>query len=422
MIKTPETDSEILATARHNLQKTLERLEVNPGMRAKLMHPKEKIEWAGTPILSDGKMHIFKAFIVRHSDALGPSKGGIRMAETVTMDDVTGLATEMTWKTSLIGVPFGGGKAGIQFDSRQVPAGDKEAIVRSFTRGLRRHIGPETYVPAPDMGTDEEDMGHVRDCIAYSEGISITRGCFVTGKPLILGGIVGRREATGKGVVYAMLAACRHLGMKFEDMRIVVQGFGNVGSIAARESAARGATVVAAGDITGAVHNRDGLDIPALAGHVAENGGISGFGGGEAVPVEQLVEIDCDILVPAATDSQITARNADRIKAGLIAEGANAPTTPRADEIINKRNIAVIPDILCNAGGVFVSYLEYVQETQRDQMTAEQVETRLEERISHRFEDVYAYSKDNGLPMRESAMDMAVGKVVDAIHARGFLP
>ena len=412
----------ILQTASENLREAAIRLKLDDSMYRKLKDPTEKIEITINPVLENGKMVHIKTFVVRHNDALGPSKGGIRMTESVTIDDITGLAMEMTWKCALIGVPFGGGKSGIACDPSKLSAVDKEIIIRSFTRGARRHIGPEVYIPAPDMGTNQADMGHIRDCISYSEGISITKGCYVTGKPVILGGIVGRTEATGKGVVFSLKAACGKKGIDLAGSRVAVQGLGNVGGIAAREIVKHGAIIVAAEDITGAVYNSSGIDINALLEYVAKNGGVKGFSGAKPMPNEKFFAVDCDILIPAAAGSQITAGNAGSIKAKIIAEGANAPTTPEGDKILNKKNIFMIPDILCNAGGVFVSYLEYTQETQREQMTLQEVEKRLEDRMNDRFNEVYDYSVKKKIPMRQAAMDIAVSKVLEAVKVRGLLP
>ena len=412
----------ILRTSLHNFQQATKRLDLDSQACQKVLAPREKIEININPILPEGKVTNIKVFVVRHNDALGPAKGGIRMTPDVTLDDITGLAMEMTWKTSLIGVPFGGGKSGIRFDPAAISHETKEVIIRSFTRGARRHIGPEIYIPAPDMGTNENDMAHIRDCVSYSEGTSITKGCFVTGKPVILGGIVGRREATGKGVVYTIKAMCEKLGFDLSKMRIVLQGFGNVGSVAAAQIAKSGAKVIAVGDLSGAVVNLKGLDIEALIEHVGETGCVKDFEKAKHIERNAVFELDCDILIPAAAGSQITTENVNNIQAKIIAEGANAPTTPKADEILNERGIFVIPDILCNAGGVFVSFLEYTQETQREQMTLEQVEQRLDERMNQRFNEVYDYSKKNALTMRDAAMDIAVSKVVEAVYTRGLLP
>jgi glutamate dehydrogenase (NAD(P)+) len=412
----------ILKTALHNLDAAAGRLGLDDYLHEKLRCPSEKIEMAVNPDLPDnGSVHI-RGFLVRHNDSLGPSKGGVRMTPTVTLDDVTGLAMEMTWKTALIDVPFGGGKSGIQCDPMRFSPRDKEAIVRAFTRRARRHIGPELYIAAPDMGTNEMDMGHMQDCISYSDGNSITRGCFVTGKPIILGGILRRDRATGMGVAYSVAATCERLEMQVADATAVVQGFGNVGSVVAEELDRLGIRIVGVADVAGGVANSLGLDIPSLLQHVSRTGKVSGFEGGDQISREDILQIKTDILVPAAAESLITSENAGQIATRVVAEGANAPVTPEADDILHDRGIFVIPDILCNAGGVFVSYLEYTQETQREQMTAEEVEHRLSARMSRRFDAVYAYSKENGVSMRHAAMDLAVAKVVKAIHLRGSLP
>ncbi|MBN1394348.1 MAG: Glu/Leu/Phe/Val dehydrogenase [Pirellulales bacterium] len=412
----------ILQTALWNAQKTAERLKLSEDVTRRIIEPVEQIRTVIHPQVPNGEMLHARVYVVRHNDVLGPSKGGIRMTDSVNLNEVTGLAMEMTWKTALIGVPFGGGKSGIRYDTSKLKPTEKEILVRAFTRGMRRHIGPEIYVPAPDMGTNEIDMGHMRDCISYSSGTSITAGCFVTGKPVVLGGIVGRREATGQGVVATVAAACKRLNRPIAKLRAAVQGFGNVGAVAAQSMIQQGATVVAVSDITGGVLHEDGLDISMLIEHVKATGGVKGFRGGKAVSFDDVLEADCDLLIPAAGGSAITDENAGRIKADMIAEGANAPLTPAADEILNDRKVFIIPDILCNAGGVFVSYLEYTQETQRDQITRAEVEKRLTERMTTTFEDVHDRSLRMKESMRHAAMDIGVQRVVDGIISRGLLP
>ena len=412
----------ILGTALHNLSRAVDRLGLPPAIQDKLATPKEKVEVRLQPKLPNGELIYLNAFIVHHSDTLGPAKGGIRMTPGVTMDEVSGLAMEMTWKTALMGVPFGGGKSGIACDPATLTGDEKEIVIRSFARGAKRHIGPELYVPAPDMGTNESDMGFIRDCISYSEGTSITKGCFVTGKPVILGGITGRREATGKGVVFSILAACDQLNLPVKGLRVAVQGFGNVGSVAAAELGRLGASIIAVQDISGTLVNEQGLDMSALSRHAEQTGGICGFSGGEPLDAEAFWHLKSDCLIPAAGGSQITTSNVDFIKTSIIAEGANGPTTPDADHILTERGVFIIPDILCNGGGVFVSYLEYAQETQRDQMTLQDVETRLKDRMNSRFSEVYEHSKAHTLSMRDAAMDIAVARVVQGIKSRGFHP
>ncbi len=412
----------ILQTALWNVQQTAQRLDLDENMTRQITEPAERIQSRVHPLMPDGRMLHAQVFVVRHNDVLGPAKGGIRMTAGVDLDEVTGLAMEMTWKTSLIGVPFGGGKAGIRIDPAHLQPVEKEILVRAFTRGVRRHLGPEIYVPAPDMGTNERDMGHIRDCISYSSGTSIPVGCFVTGKPVVLGGVVGRREATGRGVVSTIVAACERLNLQMAGLRVAVQGFGNVGSVAAQAIAERGASVVAVSDVNGATYCKDGLDVRRLAEHVQATGGVKGFAGGEDIARESVLEVECDVLIPAAGGSAITEENAGRIRAKVIAEGANAPLTPPADEILNGKDTFIIPDILCNAGGVFVSYLEYTQETQRDQMTRDEVERRLSERMQATFELVYDRAQRTRETMRHAAMDIAVSRVADGVIARGLLP
>jgi glutamate dehydrogenase (NAD(P)+) len=413
--------SPILQTALWNVQMAVRRLSISEDLARRIIEPVEQIRTAIHPQVANGTMLHARVFLVRHNDVLGPSKGGIRMTPTVNLNEVTGLAMEMTWKTALIGVPFGGGKAGIRCAAGLTPT-EKEIIIRAFTRGVRRHIGPETYVPAPDMGTNERDMGHIRDCVSYSQGTSIPAGCFVTGKPVVLGGIVGRREATGYGVVATLVAACQRLNLNPSNLRVAIQGFGNVGSVAGQAVAQRGATVVAVSDATGGTVCRDGLDLQRLSDHVQATGGVTGFAGGKNASHDAVLEADCDVLIPAAGGSAITDENAVRVRARLIAEGANAPLTPPADEILNARGVLIIPDILCNAGGVFVSYLEYTQETQRDQMTRDEVQRRLNDRLTATFDQVYNAAERGQTSMRSAAMDIAVCRVVDGILARGLLP
>jgi glutamate dehydrogenase (NAD(P)+) len=416
--------STMLENAQANFDKVAAKLseEFGADMLEKIRTPKERIEMRLSPQLKDQKLHTFSAFVVRHSDALGPCKGGIRMAPNVTLDDVSALAMEMTWKCALIGVPFGGGKSGIVADPQKMTLMDKETLVRSFTRNAHRHIHPLVYVPAPDMGTNERDMGHIKDTISYSQGYATTLGSYVTGKPVLLGGIPGRREATGRGVSITVAEAMAVLGKSIKGSKVIVQGFGNVGSIAAVSLAALGAVIVGISDADEAVYSATGLDVNRLVEHAKKAGSLKGCGQGEVVNHGKLLEMPCDVLVPAATGNQITSENAPRIKAIVIAEGANGPTTPEADDILEKKGVFSIPDILCNAGGVFVSYLEYTQETQAEQMTEADVLTRLDGRMRERFRLVHQTAVTRKMSMREAAMYMAVRTVCTAVVARGSLP
>jgi glutamate dehydrogenase (NAD(P)+) len=414
----------MLKNAMDNFDQAIARMgrEISPDWVEKLRNPKERSELRLSPQLSDGKIHSFSAFIVKHNDAIGPCKGGIRMQPDVTLDDVTALAMEMTWKCALIGVPFGGGKSGIVADPTTLSPDDKQILIRSFTRSAHSHIHPLIYVPAPDMGTNERDMGYVKDTISYSMGVATTAGSYVTGKPVILGGIPGRREATGRGVALAVSEALRCHGGKSTGARVIVQGFGNVGSVAARALEEAGSVIVGVSDAYTALYDPKGLPLTAVLDYAAVHGSLKGCTLAPAVAHDDLLLKPCDILAPCAAANQITAANADRIQATLIAEGANGPTTPEADDILSARGIQVIPDILCNAGGVFVSYLEYTQETQQEQMGADEVLTRLQKRMKDRYGLVYETARDRGWKAREAAMYCALKNVHAALVARGALP
>lgn len=418
------TSSTLLSSTLANFDEAVALLgkELNPDIVRKIRLPKERIELSLGPRLEDGHVHLFRAFVVRHSDALGPAKGGIRLATSVSLDEVTGLAMEMTWKCALIGVPFGGGKSGIVADPHLLSAVDKETVIRSFARSARRHIGPQVYVPAPDMGTNDADMGHLKDTISYSLGQATTDGCYVTGKPVILGGIPGRREATGRGVVINTLAALQEMNIEPRGVCAVVQGFGNVGSVTAQCLFEAGIKVVGISDVGGAIINPQGIDIPRLLQHYAAARTVSGFDRAEPVDPGKLLELPCDVVLPCAVAAQITAANADRIKARLVVEGANGPTTPEADATLAKRGIRVVPDILANAGGVFVSYLEFTQETQQEQMTEAEVCRRLGERMTERFRAVGSLARDMKVSLRQAAMAIALRTVHHAVVARGLLP
>lgn len=396
--------------------------EVSTDWAGKLRHAKERSELLLSPQLSDGKIHLFTAFIVKHNDAIGPCKGGIRMQPGVTLDDITALAMEMTWKCALIGVPFGGGKSGIVADPTALSPDDKQVVMRSFTRSAHSHIHPLIYVPAPDMGTNEKDMGHVKDTISYSLGVATTAGSYVTGKPVILGGIPGRREATGRGVALAVTEALRSHGGKIQGARAIIQGFGNVGAVAAKALEETGAILVGLSDAYTAFYDPKGLPLTAILNYATAHGSLKGCTLAPTVAHEALLEKPCDILAPCAAANQITAENAGRIQATLIAEGANGPTTPAADEILHARGVQIIPDILCNAGGVFVSYLEYTQETQQEQMGADEVLLRLQKRMKDRYALVHETAREHRWKAREAAMYCALKNVYAAMLARGALP
>jgi len=386
----------------------------------RFLEPKEVIRLRLSPKLTDGHVDHVPVWIVRHSDTLGPSKGGIRMAANVDESMICTLALEMTLKTALIGVPFGGGKSGIRLDPRRLSDDDRERVIRSFANLARRHIGPELYIPAPDMGTSQRDMGYLKDSIAYGEGHATTRGCFVTGKPVVLGGIPGRGEATGAGVVTTLEAAAQRINLPMKGMRAVVQGMGNVGSVVAAELAQRGVILVGLGDVSGAIADPDGLDLAAVIDHLKHTGTLAGCTVGRPIPADDLLALDCDAVIPAAVGGVIDACLAGRLTARIVAEAANGPTLHEADAVLAQRGIVVLPDILCNAGGVFVSYLEYTQETQRDQWTAGEVRQRLRQRMLDCFDTVWA-AADNPHCLREAAMVLALNKLHEGLLSRGLL-
>ncbi len=416
----PPVRSAVSEAIRHAVVRVASQCGLDDCEVARFLEPKEVIRVRLSPRLSDGKVHHLRAWIVRHSDTLGPAKGGIRMAEAVDEDIVAALALEMTLKTALIDVPFGGGKAGIRIDPRELTPDDKEAVIRSFTNVARRHIGPEVYVPAPDMGTGERDMGFIKDSIAYGEGHATTRGCFVTGKPVVLGGIPGRTGATGLGVVTTLEEAVNRLDLRMDRLRVVIQGFGNVGSVTAEELVSRGATIVGLGDVGGAVAAADGLDLAAVKRHVHATGSVAGCVGSHPVSPDELLRLDCDVLLPAAIGGVIDMAVAAAAPARIVAEAANGPTLADADELLRQRGIVVLPDILCNAGGVFVSYLEYTQETQRDQWTLAEVQQRLVQRMRQRFDAVWQAAADP-CRLRDAALALALERLHEGLMSRGLL-
>lgn len=410
-----------LWAVRQSIVSASEELGIGRSMIDRLTDCKERIRVRFSPKLSDGHAHNVIAWVVRHSTTLGPAKGGIRMAPDVDEDTVAALAMEMTLKTALIGVPFGGGKSGIQLDPQSLTPEDKEHVIREFTRAMRRHIGPELYVPAPDMGTGATEMGWIWDTIGYSEGAAVTRGCYVTGKPLVLGGIPGRREATGRGVALTVREAATRLGLELGKCRFVVQGLGNVGSVTARILCEMGCTLVAAADHTGDVANPEGLDVNTLLRHVEQHGSLTDFGGGRSLAPEALYDVPCEIFVPAAIGGVLTGERAARLSARIVAEGANGPTLPDADSVFESRGIVVLPDILCNAGGVFVSYLEYTQETQHEQYTLEAVNDRLERGLLRKLDEVWTGAAQGGRSLRRQAVFMAIDRLQQGILSRGLM-
>lgn len=413
----------LLSTARANFDAAARRLteEFGADTLDTLRFARSRTEFRLAPQLGDGKRHVFQAFVVQHSNALGPCKGGVRLTPDVTLDDVTALAMEMTWKCALIGVPFGGGKTGIVAAAETLSAHDREILMRSFTRGAHHLIHPLVYVPAPDMGTTEKDMGHVKDAIVYSAGHATTQGCYVTGKPVILGGIPGRREATGRGVAIAVAEAMRVRGGDIRDAAVVVQGFGNVGAVAAAALEAMGARIVGIGDIRASVHNADGISTQDLGAHIEANHSPAGFAGAAEVSHDDLLTLPCDVLVPAAAASQISAANAEQIKAKVVAEGANGPTTPEADAIFDERKIPIVPDILANAGGVIASYVEWRQGKSGAITEKSETFATVENRIAIAFADMLGLAEEKRCSLRTACQISAAAEMVASLRDRAWI-
>lgn len=387
---------------------------------ANVLRVPDKVVAANIPVtMDDGTIRVFEAYRVVHSVHLGPSKGGIRYSLDVNVDEIKALAAWMTWKCAVVNVPFGGAKGGIKCDPRSLSKGELERITRAYTLSMRHVFGPDKDIPAPDMGTSAQEMAWIVD--EFSKISGHNSYAVVTGKPLILGGSLGRVEATGRGVMVSTRSAMAKLGMNPTKTTCVVQGFGNVGSISAKLIAQIGVKIVAISDVTGGYFNEDGIDVEKAIAYVeqSENKTLEGFEGGVKVSNEELLELPCDILVPAAMEDQITPENASRIKAKLIVEGANGPTTAEADHILNEKKILVVPDILANAGGVTVSYFEWVQNRLGYYWTEERVNRRADRAMKQAFDNVYATSEKYSVDMRIAAYIVALDKVASTLKLRG---
>ncbi|MGH3065387.1 MAG: Glu/Leu/Phe/Val family dehydrogenase [Gaiellaceae bacterium] len=370
--------------------------------------------------MDDGRRVVFPGYRVQHSSIIGPTKGGIRYDAEVTLGECAALAMWMTWKCALLRLPYGGAKGGVRCDPRALSPGELERMTRRFTSELLPIIGPKEDIPAPDMATNEQTMAWMMDTYSMQRGYAVPE--IVTGKPVSIGGSVFRHEATGAGVVMVVSRACDRLGWPLAEQRCVVQGFGNVGGIAAAELYAREASVLAVSDVSGGVYSPSGLDIPSLLEYASEHGSLDGCDAGERISNDELLELDCDILVLAAREDQITAENAPRIRARMIAEGANGPTSLEADGILWERGILILPDILTNAGGVTVSYFEWVQDLGRLFWTRDEIRAKLEEKLSDAFDRVWDLAGERKVPLRTGALVAGIREVSDALEARGIFP
>ncbi|HYO63675.1 MAG TPA: Glu/Leu/Phe/Val dehydrogenase [Pyrinomonadaceae bacterium] len=393
-------------------------LNLNPDLYAVLRVPNREMKVYIPTRMDSGRIEVFEGFRVQHNFARGPAKGGIRFAPDVTIDEVRALAAWMTWKCAVVNVPFGGAKGGVICDPAQMSLGELERMTRRYAAELIDIIGPEKDVPAPDMNTNEQTMAWIMD--TYSMHARHTVTAVVTGKPVDLGGSRGRREATGRGLLFVVQEAIKRLGMTPPQTRVAVQGSGNVGGIGAQLLHEAGYKVVAISDVNGGIYNPNGIDIPAALEHLKTTRSFEDFPGVEHVSNQALLELDCDVLAPCATENQITAENADRIKCRILAEGANGPTTADADEILHNKGVFVIPDILANAGGVTVSYFEWVQDRMGYFWKEDQVNSRLQDVMVASFHDVVKYADTHKVDTRTAAYMLAIDRVAYDTRMRGF--
>jgi glutamate dehydrogenase (NAD(P)+) len=393
-------------------------LDLDPNLYTILRWPARELKVYIPVYMDDGHVEVFEGFRVQHSFARGPAKGGIRYAPDVTIDEVRALAAWMTWKCAVVNVPFGGGKGGVVCDPTIMSMGELERLTRRFTADLMDFIGPDRDVPAPDMNTNEQIMAWFMD--TYSMHARHTVNAVVTGKPIEIGGSRGRRDATGRGILIVCNEAAKKFKLNIPDTRVVIQGSGNVGGTAARLMHEVGYKIIAISDVFGGIVNTNGLDVPEVLSYLAKNKSLEGFPGADRVSNTDLLELECDILVPAATENQITSKNASRIKCRVLAEGANGPTTANADRILKENGVFVIPDILANAGGVTVSYFEWVQNRMGFYWTERTVNERLEEIMVASFNDVAKFAELHNVDSRTASYMLAIDRVAFDIRIRGL--
>jgi glutamate dehydrogenase (NAD(P)+) len=393
-------------------------LGLDPGIWKILTHPKRQIIVSCPVQMDNGEIEVFTGYRVQYNITLGPAKGGIRFHPDVTLDEVTALAAWMTWKCAVAHIPFGGGKGGVVCDPTRMSRREIEALTRRYVAEIVDAIGPEKDVPAPDVNTNDQVMAWVMD--TYSMHVGHTATAVVTGKPIEMGGSLGRREATGRGVMIVTREAAKHLGFDIEGATVAVQGFGNVGSVSADLISRLGAKIVAVTDWKGGVYNEKGLDIPKMLDYVRQHKTIDAFPGGTSLENDQLFGLDVDVLIPAALENQITMENAPIIKAKVVAEGANGPTTPEAHRHLHERGIFVIPDILANSGGVTTSYFEWVQDRHGYFWTEDEVNTRLEAKMVEAFKDVLDTSIKYKTDLRTAAYIVAINRVATVTRMRGM--
>jgi glutamate dehydrogenase (NAD(P)+) len=423
-LSTPDTSLSETASAWHVAQQQYDRaadkLELGTAVRDVLRQPKREVTVHFPVQLDDGTIRVFTGYRVWHNVTRGPAKGGIRFHPQTGLDEVRALAMWMTWKCACVKIPYGGAKGGVTCDPKAMSGRELERLTRRFTTEIADMIGPDSDIPAPDVNTNAQVMAWMMDTYSMHHGYSVTG--VVTGKPVSIGGSEGRQEATGRGVVYTIQEAAKAIDLDLRSARVAVQGFGNVGEGAARFIGELGARVVAVSDSRGGVFNGDGLDLALVTRHKQETGSVTGAPRTRPISNAELLELDCDVLIPAAMEGIITERNAARIQARIIAEGANGPTTPEADDLLRERGVMVIPDILCNAGGVTVSYFEWVQDREEFFWTIDEINARLRRVMVRAFEDVHRTAVEHDTDLRLAAYMLAVSRVAEATLTRGIYP
>jgi|SRR5579871_4238094 len=406
--------------ALENFEIAANALDLEHDVRETIKYP-ERVLMVTLPVrMNDGRVKRFEGYRVQHSTVRGPAKGGIRYHPNVTLDEVKALATWMTWKCGVVNIPFGGAKGGVTCNPKEMTLGELEHLTRRYTSAILPLIGPEKDIPAPDVYTNSQTMAWIMDTYSITKGYPIPG--VVTGKPIALGGSLGRNEATGRGVFYTVQCAAEFLRLPLKAVRVVVQGFGNVGSIAAQMLHSIDCHVIAVSDSTGSIYNPHGLDIPSLMIHKTQTGRVADFPGSEPIRAEELLRLECEVLIPAALENVIDEDNAGRVNARIVAEAANGPVTPGADRILDSRETFLIPDILCNAGGVTVSYFEWVQDEQHLFWESQDVYHRLERVMKTAFAEVLKIHLDRRVDMRAAANMLGVGRVAEALRLRGIYP
>jgi len=409
-----------LAIARQQLDSVAERLHLDQSIHERLRYPRRTISVSIPTVMDDGTVQVFTGYRVQHNLFRGPAKGGIRYHPDVTLDEVSALAMWMTWKCALVNIPFGGAKGGVICDPKRMSLGEQERMTRRMTSELMIILGPDRDIPAPDVNTNAQTMAWILDTYSMNVGYSVPS--VVTGKPISVGGSRGREEATGRGCVCTVIEALKHLEIPIEGVRVAIQGFGNVGRISAELIRREGATIVAVSDSQGGITNPLGLDMDAVVAHKREAGQVEGFADADDITNDELLELECDILIPAALENQIRESNADRIRAKIVSEGANGPTTPVADQILYDRGVFLIPDILANAGGVTGSYFEWVQGLMEYFWSEEEVNEKLHRIMCNAFSEVVEVSTRDRVDMRTAAYMLAVARAAEAGTTLGVYP